>query len=177
MPLWNRRNWSTLRKPALVWFSWFLPCNTPVCNQDWEITETPPSSDLWHIICFRTIFEPPHDKTKKCMCAQRRLISAWASTQSDQSLCCTQEESLGPELPIERTAKTDQIERMPRLIWVFTGHTVILSWSSLFHFVLFSKIYGSVNHLFAVLAEFQFVSFQQPEHSKPTLMFQYFQLQ
>ena len=30
------------------------------------------------------------------MCAQRRLRSAWASAQSDQSLLCAHEESLGP---------------------------------------------------------------------------------
>ena len=49
-----------------------------------------------------------HDMTKpsKWVCAQRRLGSAWASAQSDQSLRCPLEESLGPELPIERTAKT-----------------------------------------------------------------------
>ena len=40
------------------------------------------------------------------MCAQRRLRAAWASTQSDQSLRCPHEESWGPELPTERTAKT-----------------------------------------------------------------------
>ena len=37
---------------------------------------------------------------------QRRLRSAWASAQSDQSLRCPHEESLGPLLSIERTAKT-----------------------------------------------------------------------
>ena len=30
------------------------------------------------------------------MCAQRKLKSAWASAQSDQSLRCPPEESLGP---------------------------------------------------------------------------------
>ena len=40
------------------------------------------------------------------LCAQRRLISAWASAQSDQSLCCLHEETLGPQLPIECTVKT-----------------------------------------------------------------------
>ena len=30
------------------------------------------------------------------MCAQQRLRSAWASAQSDQSLRCPREESLGP---------------------------------------------------------------------------------
>ena len=57
------------------------------------------------------------------MCSQRRLRSAWASAQSDQSLHCPHEESLGPQLPIKCTAKTDQTGRMPRLIWVFAGRT------------------------------------------------------
>ena len=35
-------------------------------------------------------------KPTKLVCAQRRLRSAWASAQSDQSLRCPQEESLGP---------------------------------------------------------------------------------
>ena len=39
-----------------------------------------------------------HDMTKptKWLCAQGRLRSAWASAQSDQSLRCPYEESLGP---------------------------------------------------------------------------------
>ena len=41
------------------------------------------------------------------MCDQRRLGSAWVSVQYDQSLRCPHEESLGPCLPIKRTAKTD----------------------------------------------------------------------
>ena len=45
-------------------------------------------------------------KQTKWLCAQQRLRSAWASAQSDQSLRCPHEESLGPYLPIERTAKT-----------------------------------------------------------------------
>ena len=40
------------------------------------------------------------------MCAQRRLRSAWASAQTDQSLRCPYKVTLGPQLPIERTAKT-----------------------------------------------------------------------
>ena len=69
------------------------------------------------------------------MCAQRRLWSAWASAQSDQSLRCPHEENLGPELPTERTAKTDQTGQKPSLIWVFDGRIVILlvlSWGGSF---------------------------------------------
>ena len=61
------------------------------------------------------ILDPPHsistnmscDKTKptKWLYAQQRLRSAWASAQSDQSLRCPHEESLGPYLPIEHIVK------------------------------------------------------------------------
>ena len=40
------------------------------------------------------------------MCAQRRLRSALASAQFDQSHRCPQEETLDPQLPFERTANT-----------------------------------------------------------------------
>ena len=71
-------------------------------------------------------------KPTKWLCSQRRLRSAWASAQSDQGRRCPHEESLGPYLPIKRTAKTlirlggCQTGRMPRLIWVFAGRTVTL---------------------------------------------------
>ena len=45
-------------------------------------------------------------KPTKWLCPRQRLRSAWSSAQSDQSLCCPHEESLGPSLPIEHTAKT-----------------------------------------------------------------------
>ena len=45
-------------------------------------------------------------KPTKLLCAQRRLRSAWASVQSDQSLRCPHEETLGPRLLIECAAKT-----------------------------------------------------------------------
>ena len=50
-------------------------------------------------------YEPVHDKTNKMMCAQQILRSTWASAQSDQSFLYPREESLGPCLPFERTAK------------------------------------------------------------------------
>ena len=45
-------------------------------------------------------------KPTQWVCVQRRLRSAWASAQSDQSLHCPHEETLGPYLPNKRTAKT-----------------------------------------------------------------------
>ena len=53
-------------------------------------------------ICVTLIIESEHDKTNKMTFApQRRLRSTWTSAQSDQSLRCLHEESLGPSLPIE----------------------------------------------------------------------------
>ena len=57
-------------------------------------------------------------KPTKWLCAQRKFRSAYASAQSDQSLPCPIEESLGPKLTIKRPAKT--------LIWVFAERTVTL---------------------------------------------------
>ena len=36
-----------------------------------------------------------YDKTNKMTCAPSEDWSAWASAQSDQSLCCLPEEALG----------------------------------------------------------------------------------
>ena len=71
-------------------------------------------------------------KTNKMACAPTEdsdhpgnppNLITWASTQSDQSLRCPREDGLGHWLPVERTAKTDQTWRMPRLIWFFAGRT------------------------------------------------------
>ena len=70
-------------------------------------------------------FEPPHDKTNKMACAPSEdSDQPGHHAQSDQpghlpsliSLRCPHEESLGPKLPIECTAKTDQTGQIPRLI-------------------------------------------------------------
>ena len=44
-------------------------------------------------------------KPQNDLCALWRLRSAWASPQSDLSLCCPHEETLGPWLSLEHTAK------------------------------------------------------------------------
>ena len=41
----------------------------------------------------------------------------WATAQSDQSLRCPHEESLGPLLPTERTAKTQISLGIQRRLW------------------------------------------------------------
>ena len=62
-------------------------------------------------------------KPTKWLCAQRRLRSAWASAQSDQSLRCSHEESLIWSLATHwaDSEDSDQTGRMPRLISVFAG--------------------------------------------------------
>ena len=64
------------------------------------------------------------------MSAQRRLRSAWASTQSHQSLRCPHGDTLIPYLPTERTVKTDLTWRNPRLSWVFAGRIGQFCWFS-----------------------------------------------
>ena len=70
-------------------------------------------------------------KQTKWVCSQQRLRStwaAWASAQSDQSLRCPAAwrklESLATRWA--QREDSDQTGRMPRLIWVFAGRTLIL---------------------------------------------------
>ena len=69
------------------------------------------------------IYELPHDKTNKMMCAQQRLRSAWTSIQSDQSSLCSQWAAKGPRFLYADSEDSDQTGWMPTLIWVFAGHT------------------------------------------------------
>ena len=59
----------------------------------------------------------------KWLCAQRRLRSAWASAQSDQSSLCAQSVAKDPSFLHADNEDSDQTGRIPRLIWVFAGHT------------------------------------------------------
>ena len=62
------------------------------------------------------IAEPAHDKTYKMAGALSQDSDQPGHAPSLINLPCPHEESLGPKLPIEHTAKTDQTGRMPRLI-------------------------------------------------------------
>ena len=65
-------------------------------------------------------------KTTKWVCAQRRLRSAWASPQSDQSLRCTHEKIWVLTYPLSAQQRlwSDWVDA--RRIWVFAGRTLIL---------------------------------------------------
>ena len=66
-------------------------------------------------------------KPTKWLCTQPRLRSAWASSQSDQSLrCCALWVAKDPRFLHADSEDSDQTGRMPRLIWVFAGRTVTL---------------------------------------------------
>ena len=60
------------------------------------------------------------------MCAQRRLRSALASTQFDQSSLSAWAKLGSLAIHWVHCEGSDQTGRMPRLIWVFAGRTVIL---------------------------------------------------
>ena len=58
------------------------------------------------------------------LCAQRRLRSAWAFAQSDQSLRCPHEKIARVlSNPLSTSEDSDQSGQMPSLIWVFAGRT------------------------------------------------------
>ena len=52
-------------------------------------------------------------KLTKWVCAQRRLRSAWASAQSDQSLRCPHEESLGLSYPLSTQQRLTRLGGCP----------------------------------------------------------------
>ena len=60
------------------------------------------------------------------MCVQRRLGSAWASAQFDQSSLCAQWVAKDPSFLHADSEDSDQTGRMPRLIWVSLGAHVSL---------------------------------------------------
>ena len=65
-------------------------------------------------------------KPTKWVWAQRRLRSAWASAQSDQSSLCAHWVARDPSFLHADSKDSDQTGRMPRLSWVFAGRTLIL---------------------------------------------------
>ena len=75
--------------------TWGLNSGPLTCQTDTSDWATVPGYDT------NDTNEPPHDKTNKMICAPSE-----DSDQPNQSLRCPHEESVGPQLLIERTAKT-----------------------------------------------------------------------
>ena len=74
------------------------------------------------VLTFLLIWAASWQNQQNDIWVQRRLRSALASAQSDLSLRRPYEEVVGPQLPTERTAKTDQTGRMPRLMCLRWAH-------------------------------------------------------
>ena len=71
--------------------------------------------------CGSYIWASAWQNQQTSMCAQRRLRSAWASAQSDQSLRYALNGEVMTQAFFMRTEGSDQTGRMSRLIWVFAG--------------------------------------------------------
>ena len=65
--------------------------------------------------------EMSRQNQQNCMCAQRRLRSAWASSQPDQSLLCAQWVAKDPSFLQADIKDSEQTGQMPWLNWVFAG--------------------------------------------------------
>ena len=105
------------------WFVSYLVAN----SEDWV------SHDEAHILqsrlkrlCYFTI-EPRHDKTNKVTVRLAKTqISLGIRPVCSESSLCTQWVAKDPSFLHADNEDVDQTGRMPRLIWVFAGHTLIL---------------------------------------------------
>ena len=78
-------------------------------------------SHLWKLL------EPPHDKTNKMtMRTAKTQISLGIRPVWSQSSLCAQWVAKNPSFLHADSEDSDQTGRMPRLIWVFAGRTLIL---------------------------------------------------
>ena len=74
-----------------------------------------------------SINKPRHDKTHKMsVCPAKTQISLGIRPVWSESLLCAQWVAKDPRFLHADSEDSDQTGRMPRLIWVFAGHTLIL---------------------------------------------------
>ena len=74
-----------------------------------------------------TIYEPPHDKTNKVpMCTTKTQISLGIHPVWSESSLCAHWVAKDPSFLHADSEDSDQIGRMPTLIWVFAGRTTTL---------------------------------------------------
>ena len=106
--------WLALNK---IWDAWFWP----LLNMAENVNQWCYGKEEGNQKVSRNMTKPT-----KCLCAKRRLRWAWACAQSDQSLLCAQWVAKDPRFLHADSEDPDQTGLMPRLIWVFVGHTLIL---------------------------------------------------
>ena len=88
-------------------------------RQHWS--QTPFSHDMAHMFLWRSVIEPPHDKTNKWLCAQQRQISLDIHPDWSESSLCALWVAKDPSFLHADSEDTDQTGRMPRLIWILAG--------------------------------------------------------
>ena len=83
--------------------------------------------------------EPPRDKTNKMACAPSE--DSYQPVWSESSLCAQWVANDPSFLPVDNE-DSDQTGRMPRLIWVFAGHTChfVGFWHEVAHLIIRSDI-------------------------------------
>ena len=84
-------------------------------------TYTLNEATLWEF--YAEIWASAWQNQQNDICAQRRLRSAWASAESDQSSLCAPWLAKDPMFLHVDSENYEQTGRMPRLIWVFAGRT------------------------------------------------------
>ena len=83
-----------------------------------------PEHDLWQNLYMSRLMT----KSTKWLCAQRRLRSAWASAQSDQSdQSLRMKKAWVLSYPLSASEDSDQTGRMPRLICLRWSHSHFVS--------------------------------------------------
>ena len=109
-------------------------------------------------------------KNQRCgLCTQRRLRSAWASAYSDWSLRCQHEESFLATLWVH-SEDSDQTGQMPRLIWVFAGHTFHFVGFDMRQLIFYFLPLSDAGIIFFFLKVFKIIVLLEPYHEKICLM-------
>ena len=92
------------------------------------------------VVRLATVFEPPHDKTNKITLRPAKTqISLGIRPVWSESSLCAHWVAKDPSFLHADSEDSDQIGRLPRLIWVFAGHTanlLVLSWGGSFQSVI-----------------------------------------
>ena len=106
-----------------VWYVWNFNVTTSLVLNNWALAVLIQIAE-----CFLIFHDVSRLVTKQTnwLCAEGRLRSALASAQSDQSLLSTWRSTGSLATHWAHSKGSDQTGRMPRLIWVFAGRTVIL---------------------------------------------------
>ena len=135
--------WEHMKKLSVIWkaLTPYLETRQRLWGQRWDKNICYLSNSLiWCFHCSEKqigwVFEPPHDKTNKMMCAQKRQISLGICPVWLESLLRAQWVAKGPSFlhadsgDSDQTAETDQADLSLR--WVHMPFCWFLSWGGSF---------------------------------------------